>query len=680
MKNSKTVQAWQPTAQVAANSRYGYLDEDLTIKSSNLTTSRQFSQGENSHKTIKMLRESQRNAEKQIQKAQVKTARNSRLKLSQQLLGTDRQPPANAIQSKLKNIATASGNTSASQITECSNAFVLGTESIILNSKDHHTNKSSVISKEPSGPAGTSQVFQIKRSLLSETHGRMVNQTTLQQNQANYANHSSDIVLSDDNSILTAGDECGGQQGKSQGVLGGITRSVLGSGNGSLGCEQYFKKKAQRPKLQMLQIDRFSASSNLDKSEVLTACSINKPTRRLMQEYVKASGPLATTKHHSKLIGKLPADFGRERQVNHSLISNNPFNSSFVSQEQKISQHLMQDNRARKGGFSRYQRGTIAITQQNPKAKMKADSIDQMISSCEENSPKSYKKTRAAIFKQTSSEQDFKLMNYSDRGGIVPSNMLKSSALSSRLPTEQPSIDVEPEIKKLPVSPHHAVMQDMVRAEEMDPVIASRVYNLRYQDPQSSRDSFTMVNLINTTRSQSESLEMHQQQHMSIPMSGTESNVIDSQSSDRARNILPSVQETLWTAAKATLDLERNIGPIMIQDEHQRPTQLFIKKTNPTVQPQLEIRESQESAKFAPSLPETNFKFQSPKMIPNTCPSSLHELSNLNSPQSSSNHILSANNSNSKSGTKMAKSNQKTCQPQYTENNVTVLHQMKELV
>ena len=61
-----------------------------------------------------MLRESQRNAEKQIQKAQVKTARNSRLKLSQQLLGTDRQPPANAIQSKLKNIATASGNTSAS--------------------------------------------------------------------------------------------------------------------------------------------------------------------------------------------------------------------------------------------------------------------------------------------------------------------------------------------------------------------------------------------------------------------------------------------------------------------------------------------------------------------------------------------------------------------------------------
>ena len=92
-------------------------------------------------------------------------------------------------------------------------------------------------------------------------------------------------------------------------------------------------------------------------------------------------------------------------------------------------------------------------------------------------------------------------------------------------------------------------------------------------------------------------------------MSGTESNVIDSQSSDRARNMLPSVQETLWTAAKATLDLERNIGPIMIQDDHQRPTQLFIKKTNPTVQPQLEIRESQESAKFAPSLPETNFKF-----------------------------------------------------------------------
>ena len=117
-----------------------------------------------------------------------------------------------------------------------------------------------------------------------------------------YKNHvfSPDVILSDENSVnnqntATAEAEKSGSLDKSSTKM--IAKSVLGVINGSLGFDQYFKRKAQKNKLQKLNLEQLSSGSNSERPDLLTAATVaaRKPLSRKrfnMHEQIKASGPI----------------------------------------------------------------------------------------------------------------------------------------------------------------------------------------------------------------------------------------------------------------------------------------------------------------------------------------------------------------------------------------------------
>lgn len=100
-------------------------------------------------------------------------------------------------------------------------------------------------------------------------------------------------------------------------------------------------------------------------------------------------------------------------------------------------------------------RSMVAIDRGHPQSKANVDTIEYIMSSCDEDaSPSPRSETRVAgIFKDASADEDFQLINYVEEGTLNP-----GSNNTSRAQTDHPSIDVEPEVKRLPVSPKPAVM------------------------------------------------------------------------------------------------------------------------------------------------------------------------------------------------------------------------------